>query len=93
MKPEMKPTPKQNAQRIEQNAQTLARVNVILESHAKHLQIANSEMAEVKLHLENLKTDVSWIKDILNKTDTRVWLILATIILGTLIQIVLRFYA
>jgi len=30
--------------------------------HAKHLEIANNEMGEVKKVLESVKTDLDWIK-------------------------------
>lgn len=68
---------------IKKNAEKIAEIQDVLVSHSKHLEIANSEMGIIK-------NDINWIKGILEKLDTRIWIILATIILGTVIQIALR---
>lgn len=45
-----------------------------------HAKIANEEMAVIK-------TDISWIKMILEKVDLRTWFILSGVILSILVQI------
>ena len=50
-----------------------------LETHA---DVANREMGEVK-------TDVKWLREVMQKLDDRTWWILAALIVGTLIQIML----
>lgn len=74
-----------------------------LNSHAKHLQIANSEMgvvqkdvAVVKAEIINIKTEVStirndvgWLKSMAEKLDNRAWMALSGIGLMIITQIIL----
>jgi hypothetical protein len=76
----------------QKNAEKITDIQEVLVSHSKHLNIANHEMSAIKTDMEIIKHDIIWIKDLLNKVDNRVWIILATIILGTLINIALRIY-
>ena len=55
-----------------------------------HARIANEEMGFIKTDMGVMRNDISWIKEILEKADARTWIILSTIILGTLIQLVLN---
>ncbi len=64
-----------------------------------HARIANEEMTHIKEDIFSIKTEVSWIKDslqetkkVLDKFDNRTWTILATIIMGFLIQIIFKVY-
>ena len=49
----------------------------------EHISVTNSEIGTVK-------TDVAWLKEAVKKIDDRTWLILATIIIGFLVQIILN---
>ena len=64
-------------------------VKETLETHEKHLLVANEEMGAIK-------TDVAWIKEALNKfearldkLDVRIWWILGSVILAALAQIII----
>lgn len=52
-----------------------------------HAKIANEEMAHIKADMSEVKNDIKWLKDGLQKVDTRTWLILTSVILGILFQI------
>ncbi len=65
-------------------------IEKLLESHQKHLIIANEEMGVVQ-------NDIAWLKEsrkedrlILDKIDTRTWWILGTIVVGFLISLYFR---
>ena len=55
-----------------------------------HARVANEEMGAIKQDMGVMRNDITWIKEILEKADARTWAILATIIAGTLIQLVLN---
>ena len=50
-----------------------------------HAKVANHEMGVIK-------NDIAWIKEVLEKVETRTWYILATIILGFVLNIVFQVY-
>ena len=67
-------------------------IEKLLASHQEHLLIANREMGEVKL-------DISWMKDKFvdfekrfDKLDNRVWAIMGTVVIGTLLSIAVNLY-
>lgn len=50
-----------------------------------HAKIANEEMGVIK-------NDIAWIKEVLEKVETRTWWILGTIILGFLANIAFQLW-
>ncbi|MFA6459606.1 MAG: hypothetical protein WCV79_04425 [Candidatus Paceibacterota bacterium] len=54
-----------------------------------HAKIANEEMCVIKEEISEIKTDMVWVKDFLKSQDSRLWWILATMVIGILIQIAL----
>ena len=62
-----------------------AEVAETLKTHTKHLEIANQEMGEIKV-------DVSWIKKILERHETMLWIIVSGIILTISLQILFKLY-
>jgi len=77
-----------------------------IEELQKHAQVANEEMGDIKIQIteingkiDNINQHVSWIKEIYDgwekkiaKLDDRTWYILTAIVLGILIQILLKLY-
>lgn len=66
----------------------------INETVAKHLEIANKEMGAVQTDIAEIKTHIEWIKNVYgdwekrwDKLDNRIWMILATIVIGFLANI------
>ena len=64
-------------------------VEKLLADHEKRLEVANSEMGEVKTHLQGLTSDNNWIKPLLAKLDTRIWWILGSVVVTGIAQIVI----
>ena len=59
----------------------------LLDLH-KHADVANHEMGVIKVDVAVIKEDIKVLKLVAEKVDTRTWLILATLIIGILIEIV-----
>jgi hypothetical protein len=53
-----------------------------------HAKVANEEMGKVQIHLSALETDMSWVKNTIEKVDARTWIILSGIIVGIAVQII-----
>lgn len=67
---------------------------MINENVEKHLAIANEEMGVIKEDIAEIKTHITWIKDVYgdwekrwDKLDNRIWAILGTIVIGFLANI------
>ena len=52
-----------------------------------HAKVANEEMGKIREDVSGIKTDITWLRDGLNKVDIRSWWILGTVIFGIIIQI------
>lgn len=68
-----------------------AETDNLIRENAKHIAVINDEMGGLEKKQAEIKTDVEWLKKIVEKIDNRTWYILTAIILGFIIQIVLRF--
>ena len=52
-----------------------------------HADIANREVGLIQKDISILKNDIAWIKDLVNKLDTRTLAIISMLILGIVTQI------
>lgn len=66
----------------------------INEKVAASLEVSNHEMGVIKEDIAEIKTHITWIKDVYgdwekrwDKLDNRIWAILATIVIGFLANI------
>ena len=58
----------------------------------KHADIANEEMGAIKVDVGVLKNDVSWIKETLEKVDSRSWWIMGGVLTGIGAQILIALF-
>lgn len=63
----------------------------------RHASVANEEMGIIKQDIAQIKVHVQWVRDIYDswekkvaKMDDRIWMILATIVIGFLATITLN---
>lgn len=57
----------------------------------KHAQVANDEMGKIQTSMGVVQNDIAWIKEGLNKVDTKLWGIISAIAIVVIGEIV-RFF-
>ena len=62
-------------------------VEQTLTAHTESLKVANHEMGLVHERLSMVEVNVGWVKNLLEKVDLRVWVVLTGIIVVILTQI------
>ena len=72
-----------------QQGETLQNHRKDIKELYEHARVANEEMGAIKIDIEVLKTDISWIKSTIGNVDSRVWWILGTVVIGIFAQILI----
>jgi peptidoglycan hydrolase CwlO-like protein len=54
----------------------------------RHIEMTNSELGSVKQDVATIKSDIEWIKNSLNKQDSRTWYIVTGILISIGITII-----
>ena len=67
-------------------------IEKLLASHQEHLLIANEEMGVVKNDIAWIKKQIGCFEQRFDKLDNRVWAIIGTTVLGTLLSIAINLY-
>ncbi len=70
----------------------LTEIREILKDQAGHIEILNRESGELRDAQIKANVDISWIKEQLDKIESRTWFIISGIILSIIIQILFNIY-